>query len=176
MPKLNNVDMESLGKTLAGLQADPEKGRRTQVSVGEWLFDPEGPQYRGELSFEGGKLLVETDQPTGQGGGGSRPGPMHYCFYALGACYTTTFATIAAMMGVKLEKLACRVEADMNMAPVFGVAEGPINEGVRIILTVKADAPREKLQEIEELARARCPAAFTLSNPITLEARLEVEG
>lgn len=175
MLKVNNVDIEALDKTIAEFKADPGKAKRTQVATGEWLFDPDGPQFRGEVAFEGGRLVVETDQPTLQGGGGIRPGPMHYCFYALGACYTTTFATIVSLMGVKLEKLACRVEADMNAAPVFGVAEGSINEGVRIILTVKADASKEKLEEIEKLSRARCPAAFTLTNPISLDARLEVE-
>ncbi len=63
------------------------------------------PRFSARVTFEGDEMTLEADQPTGQGGGGSRPGPMLYCLYGLASCYAATFATVAAMMGVELKAL-----------------------------------------------------------------------
>ncbi len=43
------------------------------------------------------------DIEVAMGGSGSLPGSMHYCFYGLASCYTDTFATIAAILGIELK-------------------------------------------------------------------------
>ncbi len=103
MATLNNVNVGMLEKATKEAAIDGSKARRTQKLNGEWLPEEGGPQFRAELSFEGGKLVMESDQPTGMGGGGSRPGPMHYCFFGLISCYTATFAAMASMMGIELK-------------------------------------------------------------------------
>lgn len=170
MALMNNVNVEALGRT-AG---DPALLRRKQQSAGEWLFEAGGAQFRAEVSFEGGKVVMESDQPTILGGGGTRPGPLHYCFFGLVSCYTATFATVAAQMGLSLKKLSARLEADVNFSRVFGLSQEPIMEEVRIYLNVVADAPREKLEEVERLAYERCPAVFALTNQVRLKPTLVV--
>ena len=109
------------------------------------------------------------------GGGGSLPGPMHYCFFGLASCYTGTFATMAAMLGIKLKKLTARVEADVNFSRVFGLNTDPVMEEVRVKLHVESDAPEEKIKQAEELALQRCPVVFTLKNPVNLKSELTIE-
>jgi uncharacterized OsmC-like protein len=92
----------------------------------------------------------------------------------LASCYTGTFATMAAMLGIELKKLSTRVEADVNFSPVFGLNNDPVMEEVRVILNVESDAPEEKIMEAEKLALERCPVVFTLRNRIRLTAKLEI--
>jgi len=174
--KRNNVSLEDLEKTLAAFRADPGKARKTNRVKGVWNLEAGKPQFSARLASEGGEMTLEADQPTGQGGGGTRPGPMLYCLYGLASCYTATFATMAAMMGVELKRLEVAVESDVNFAPVFGLSEESIIEGVRITISVESEAPEEKIKEIEALAAHRCPGVFCMANAIPFETRLEYEG
>ncbi|MFQ5709231.1 MAG: OsmC family protein [bacterium] len=174
MAGLNNVDVESVQRVAEELEQDRSKARKTQVIEGEWLVEEGKVQYRSTIQYEKGQTVFEADNPTFMGGGGNLPGPMHYCFYGLASCYTGTFATMAAMLGVELKKLTTRVEADVNFSRVFGLSEEPVMEEVRVTLHVESDAPKEKILEAEKLALERCPVVFTLRNPVKLTAKLEL--
>ncbi|MFQ5814536.1 MAG: OsmC family protein [Anaerolineae bacterium] len=174
--KRNNVSLENLEKTLTAFRADPGKARKTNRVEGVWNLEAGHPQFTARVAFEGGEMTLEADQSTGQGGGGTRPGPMLYCLYGLASCYVATFATTAAVMGVELKRLEVAVESDVNFAPVFGLSEEPIIEGVRITLSVESEAPEEKIAEIETLAAQRCPGVFCMADAIPFETRLKYEG
>ena len=174
--KRNNVSLENLEKTLTAFRADPGKARKTNRVEGVWNLEAGHSQFTARVAFEGGEMTLEADQPTGQGGGGTRPGPMLYCLYGLASCYTATFATTAAVMGIELKRLEVTVESDVNFAPVFDLSEEPIIEGMRITLSVESDAPQEQIEEVERLAAQRCPGVYCMANAIPFETRLEYEG
>ncbi|MFQ5827374.1 MAG: OsmC family protein, partial [Dehalococcoidia bacterium] len=90
------------------------------------------------------------------------------------SCYTATFATVAAQMGLTLKKLSARLEADLNFSRVFGLSQDPIMEEVRITLSVESDAPKHKLEEVERLAYERCPAVFALTSQVRFKPAMEV--
>jgi len=174
MGRINNVDIDKVKRFGEELKTDPSKARKTQVIEGEWIVR-EGPaQFRANINFEGGQTVFETDSPTFMGGGGKLPGPMHYCFYGLASCYTATFATMAAMLGIELKRLTTRVEADVNFSRVFGLGDQPVMEEVRVTLHVVSDAPEVKIREAEDLAIQRCPVVFTLKNPVKLTPFLKI--
>lgn len=120
------------------------------------------------MQAEKGKFSLEADQPSLQGGGGARPGPMHYCFYGVAACTAATFATTAAMEGIRLKKMRVAVEGRMDLSKTLGVSENPIVEEVRLQIRVDTDAGDEKIQELRRLAEERCPAVFCLTNPVKM--------
>jgi uncharacterized OsmC-like protein len=175
MMRLNNVDTESVKTFESKMKDEPSFARKTQVIEGEWLLEENGAQFQSSIQFEGGTTTFKVDNPTFMGGGGSLPGPMHYCFFGLASCYTGTFATMAAMLGIKLRKLTARVEADVNFSRVFGLSDDPVIEEVRVKLLVESDAPEETIKQAEELALQRCPVVFTLKNPVNLKAELIIE-
>jgi uncharacterized OsmC-like protein len=174
MARLNNVDTQKVQQFEEQIKKDPSSARKTQVIEGEWDLGDGDLQFRSRIQFEGGETVFKVDNPTFMGGAGKQPGPMHYCFYGLASCYTGTFATMAAMLGIKLKRLTTRVEADVNFSRVFGVSDDPTMEEVRVILHVESDAPEEKIKEAEELALQRCPVVFTLKNPVKLSPKLEI--
>jgi len=175
MVTLNNVNVGMLEQVMKEAETDKSKVKRSQKVDGEWLLEEGGPQFRAEVSFEGGKIVMESDQPTILGGSGTRPGPLHYCFFGLVACYTATFATTASMMGIELKRLTAKLEGNLNFSRVFGLSREPVMEEIRIALQVESDATQEKLEEVEKLAYERCPAVFALTEQVKLNTSLEVK-
>ncbi len=174
MARLNNVNVSMLEQVVKEAESDKSKAKRSQKIDGEWLPEEGGPQFRAEVSFEGGKIVMESDQPTGMGGGGTRPGPLHYCFFGLISCYTATFAAMASQMGIELKRLTAKLEGDLDYSRVFGLSNEAVMKEIRIALQVESDAPQERLDEVERLAYERCPAVFALTEQVKLNTSLEV--
>lgn len=174
MARINNIDAEQITGFVEQIKADPSKARKTQVIEGQWVVGDGGPQFRSHVTFEGGEAVFETDNPMFMGGSGTLPGPMHYCFYGLASCYTGVFAAAATELGVRLDSLSTRVEADLNFSRVFGISDKPIMEEVRVILQVVTISGEENVREAEKLALERCPVVYTLRNQIKLVPSLEV--
>lgn len=59
MAVLNNVNVGMLEQVVKEAQTDRSKVRRQQRIEGEWLLKEGGPQFRAEVSFEGGKVVME---------------------------------------------------------------------------------------------------------------------
>lgn len=176
MTSLNHVKIDELQKTLEAIKKDPKNAKRVNRVEGEWVLDrAEGPQFVAEIQTEKGKHRLEADQPTFQGGGGSVPGPMHYCLYGLAACYTATFVTLAAMEGVRLKKVRVVAENYMDFSKTFGLSDNPIIEQVKFKLLVSSEGDKERLLELGRLAEERCPAVYCMKNPIKMIAELIVE-
>lgn len=173
MTQLNNVTLSAVRQTMATIQANRAAGKKTNRVEGVWNLEAGQPQFTARLMYEDGQMAVEAEQPTDQGGGGTRPGPMLYCLYGIASCYAATFATTAAMMGVELKKLEVAAESDVDFAPVFGLSEEPIIEGVRITLSVESQASEAKIAEIEALATQRCPGVFCMANAIPVQTRVQ---
>lgn len=170
---VNNVNVDKLKETVASMQKDLSKAKKTNKVEGEWSLS-NGAQFKAEVSFENGKVTFEADQPSFLGGGGLAPGPMIYCLYGSASCYVATFATMAAMEGIELKKLKVIAESNIDFSKVFGLSENPIAEKVKFTLIVETDAPKEKIRQLEEMSRQRCPAVYCLTNPIPLETELKI--
>ncbi|MCL4465578.1 MAG: OsmC family protein [Chloroflexi bacterium] len=165
---LNNVDSERVGQTVAGFQANLDTARKTQRVEGVWNLAPGQPQFTARLAISGGEYVLEADQPPFLGGGGTRPGPVQYAVFGLAACYTATFVTLASGQGIVLEEVRTAAEFDLNFARVFGIADLPTVEEVRVTVSVRSNADEQTLSTLAQLAKERCPASYCLTNPIRL--------
>lgn len=172
--KVNNVDVGKIQATVAEVKKDLSKAKRVNKVEGEWNPGEKGSQFRAIVQFEGGKATLEADQPSFLGGGGTQPGPMIYCLYGSASCYAATFATMAAMEGIKIRKLRIVAESSIDFSRVFALSNNPIAEKVKFTLFVESDAPEAKIREIEELSKERCPAVYCLTNPIPLETDIKI--
>ena len=99
---------------------------------------------------------------------------MHYALFGLASCFTATFVSMASMQGIQLNEVRAAAEFGLNFSKVFGISEDPIVEEVRVNLSVRSPASREKVEEVLRLAEERCPVAYCLTNPIRLVAKVEM--
>ena len=172
---VNNVDLEKIAKTVDDGKKDRTTLRKPVKLYGEWLLDSaQKYQFRTEMSYEKGKQLIEIDSPSLMGGGGNRLGPMAYCVTGIASCFISIFASIAAMMNVKLMKLAVDAECRVNFAKIFDVADEPIMEGLILQLDVQSEnTERNKLEKILEMTQERCPAIYSMTHIIKVHAKLK---
>ncbi len=171
IPKMNNINVERILESRKKLESGEMPEHRIFEVEGSWNFGE--TQFSAELKFENGSITLFTDQPTPSGGNGNAPNPVQYCVFSMVACYCTTFMTLAALKGVEIKSLRARGYSKVNMKAVFEIADAPVVEEVGVFLEVESDAPFEVLNEIRELADKKCPAAYTVSNPVPFKSEIK---
>ena len=148
---------------------------------------PDGPQSSLEITVTSIGNLNErvTTRNSGQsfvisepkhvGGIADAPTPLEFLLSGAVGCYAAVFAFYAAKMGVDYESFEAVARTSFDVrghmmpdAPPSGFQK------VTIAITVKSDAPVERLREIERLALAGCPGIATLRDPVPVETTLAV--
>ncbi len=173
MPVVNRVNLDKIGKTLEIAESDPKSLRKTLSVTGEWLTSAtSGPQFKATINFEKGTRSLESDSPSFLGREGLRPSPIQYCLTGLSSCFLATYVTIAAQKGVILRRAKITAECQINFARTLDFADSPITEQVKFTLDLDSDSSVEKLREIDRLAQERCPAVYSLTNPIKVSTEI----
>ena len=172
---INNTDLDKVAQTVANGKKDKQTLRKPIKLKGDWNLDPSlGYQFRTELSYEKGKQIIEIDSPSFLGGNGNRLGPMTYCVAGITSCFIATFTSIAAAQGIRLTKLSVNTECMINFAKTFEIADEPITESINFQISVESDkADKQKLQELVKIAEERCPAVYSMSHEIKVNAQIE---
>lgn len=166
--KINNVDMEKAGAFVEEVKKDKVKALKVKRVGGTWNFEDGKPQFASTLEHANGSTVVSADAPPFLGGNGIKPDPVQYCLFGLAACFAQTFASIAAEKGVELNKLKVSAENKVNLSRALGLGNEPIVERVKLIVEV-SDVDKDKIKEIEQLSKERCPGVYCLTNPIKLD-------
>lgn len=171
---LNNVDLDKIVNTTENGQRDKQSLKKPIKLHGEWNLDSsKGYQFRTELAYEGGKQTIEIDSPSFLGGNGNRLGPMGYCIAGITSCFIATFVSIASSQGIKINKLNINSECIINFAKTFDVADEPITEGINFQIDVQSDnADRQKLEDLLRMAEERCPAIYSMSHLVKVNAKI----
>ena len=174
MTKINNVDLDKVSATITKGKEDKNTLKKPVKMQGEWNLDPNSEfQFKTELPFEKGSQVIEIDSPSFLGGDGNRLGPMAYCVSGITSCFIGTFVGIAAQQGVKLTKLKVNTECNINFAKTFDLSDEPISKGINFQVAAQSEnADNQKLQEILEMAKERCPAMYSMSHKIDVDAKI----
>ncbi len=164
--RVNNVDLDKLSKTVNDGKNNKDTLKKTISLEGEWRLDGDY-QFSSELSYEKGKSIIEIDSPSFLGGGGNRLGPMQYCISGITSCFIGTFATIAAIQGIKLTKLRVKSSCRINFAKSLDVADEPIIESINFEIDAESEnADKSRLKELLKMAEERCPAIYSMTHVI----------
>lgn len=91
----------------------------------------------------------------------------------IASCFIATFATVAANHEVRLTKLNANVQCDINFAKTFDVADEPITEGITFRIDAESNnADKSELQRLLKMAEERCPAMYSMSHEIKVDAKI----
>jgi uncharacterized OsmC-like protein len=172
---INNTDLDKIAQTISNGKKDKQSLRKPVKLQGEWNLDPsKGYQFRTELSYEKGKEVIEIDSPSFLGGNGNRLGPMAYCIAGITSCFIATLTSVAATQGIRLTKLNVNTDCMINFAKTFDISEEPITEGINFQIEAESNnADKQKLQELVKMAEERCPAVYSMSHEIKVNAQIE---
>jgi uncharacterized OsmC-like protein len=167
---VNGVNVDLLYGTIDTIKDKPELARFKLRAINEWI---DGAHVRTTIKdfYGAGKedksrskpFVLEGDEPAVLLGEDHGPNATEAALHALASCLNTTFVYYAAAQGIKLEELEFQLEGDLDLQGFLGIAPHK----------VKADAPKEKLEELCRLAQMRSPVFDIVTNSVPVSIKLE---
>jgi uncharacterized OsmC-like protein len=174
----NGVDLESLGKTVKAIQANPDLGKSTFHARNKWIsgghnrphitcFRSLGAEHSHSRPFD-----VDNDEPGALGGTDKGANPVEHLLNALAACLTTSIVAHAAVRGIEIEEIESQLDGDIDLSGFLGLApEIPKGyQNIRVRFRVKT-AP-ENLPKLRGLA-AFSPVYNTLLGGTKVDLRID---
>ena len=173
---MHNVRLNSIQAKIDEIQQDQTAASLDFNFEGIWHTEQDQVQFSGEIAFPQGELTLSADFPTFLGGEGRAPSALTYCFFGALSCYGSTFATQAAMAGVKLDTMTISLKLGVDFRTALGVGDFPPMTGFEFNVKVKSDASDTDIQNIKQLTDERCPAIWAMNNPVphTTTAELSI--
>lgn len=102
--------------------------------------------------------------------------PTEYALAALAGCLTTSLIYHAAAQGIKIDEVQSTLSGHLDLQGFLGLSE-KIRNGfnqINVAFKIKAQGvPREKLEELVELAQSRSPVFDMLTNATPVQVHLE---
>jgi uncharacterized OsmC-like protein len=161
------MDVRSLQKPLKErYRAEPDSSRITLTATGSEAGAPIA------CSVDIGRALYEAQAHKGVGGAGTAACSGDLLLGALAACAQITCQMVATAMGVPTERIAVRVEGDLDLAGTLGISrEVPVGfETIRMHVNVTApNASEDQLRALREKTEQYCVVMQTLINPPKIE-------
>jgi uncharacterized OsmC-like protein len=178
---VNGVNVSKLFETVGVIKEKPEIAKFNFKAKGKWINGGHNRTTINEFygacqTFKRSQPFVfEKDEPPVLLGQDHGANPVEYVFAALDGCLTTSLIYHAAAQGIKIDEVETSFSGDLNLHGFLGLDENIRNgyEQIRVTFKIKADASKEKLQELVQLAQKRSPVFDIVSHPTPVEVSLE---
>lgn len=175
---VNGVNVDQIHTVIGAIEADAGFGQFQFRARNRWI---DGGLNRSEMQdfFAGGReddtraesFTLDADEPLLVAGNDSAPNSMEYVLHALVSCMTGTLVYHAAVRGIAIAGVSSRIEGDMDVRGLLGMADD-VRKGfhhVRVTMTVDSDADVETLTECALFS----PVYDIVSKSLPVEFRLE---
>jgi uncharacterized OsmC-like protein len=178
---VNGVNVSKLFETVGVIKEKPEIANFNFKAKGKWINGGHNTTTINEFygacqTFKRSQPFVfEKDEPPVLLGEDHGANPVEYVFAALDGCLITSLIYHAATQGIKIDEVETSFSGDLNLHGFLGLDENIRNgyEKIKVTFKIKADASKEKLQELVQLAQKRSPVFDIVSNPTPVEVSLE---
>lgn len=165
--RLNEVDLEAVGRLVAAIQEDPARGNTTWSASAEWVGGFASRVRVREHDY------VASDEPPALGGTDTAPNPVEQLLGALGNCLAVGYAANATAAGIELRDLRIEVEGDVDLHTFLGLREGHAGfDGIKATVHIDADASPDQVEDLHRRVVATSPVGHTLSRQIPLDVSL----
>lgn len=176
---VNGVNVDELVETIETIKEQPELAVMQFRAGNEWINGANNRTSIKEIYGAGQEqtrektFVLEKDEPVFLLGTDKGANPVEHLLAALAGCLTTTLVYFASAEGVQLDGVSSKIEADASLLGFLGLDENTRMgcEEIRITFDIKSPEPREKIQELVELAQARSGVFDMLTNktPVSIQ-------
>jgi uncharacterized OsmC-like protein len=178
---VNGVNVSKLFETVGVIKEKPEIAKFNFKAKGKWINGGHNRTTINEFygacqNFQRQDAFVfEKDEPPVLLGEDHGANPVEYVLAALDGCLVTSLIYHAAAQGIKIDEVETSFSGDLDLHGFLGLDENIRNgyEKIKVTFKIKADASKEKLQELVQLAQKRSPVFDIVSNPTPVEVSLE---
>jgi uncharacterized OsmC-like protein len=177
---VNGVKVNELFGTIDAVKKAPVLARFKFRAANQWV---DGGHNRTTVTnFYGTQqdhernqpFVLDADEPPLLLGRDLGPNPVEYALTALAACVTTSIVYHAAAKGIIIRAMESRLEGDIDLQGFLGLRDD-IPRGfkeIRMVVSIDADAPPEKLEEIVRLGPTYSPVYDTLTRAVPVSVSL----
>lgn len=145
----------SIGKLTGKTKVSLPSGTKCEIDAGDWKF------------------ICDVAESSGGTNEGPDPGP--FGRGALGACLAIGYRTQAAIEGIDFGKIEVEVEADVDAAGYYGVADvSPGYLAVRCNVTIESRASEEEIRKVLDAAEEHSPWFDNFKRGLAVERNLKV--
>lgn len=178
----NGVNVDQLVGTIEAVKGDPEIAKFQFRAETKWV---NGGHCRTKIKgFHGAKeedtsrsgpFVLDGDEPPVLLGNNHGPNAVETVLHALASCLSVGFIYNASARGITVESLEFCLEGNIDLHAFLGLSETmrPGYENIKVKYRVKADAPREKLEELCAYVQKTSPVLDILRNPVTVTVEME---
>lgn len=178
---VNGVNVEQLVQTVNLIKDKPEIAKFTFRAKNEWING--GHSKTTIKGFYGAgqedtsrkqDFVLEGDEPPILLGENHGPNAVEVVLHALASCMAVGFVYNAAAKGITVESLEFDLEGDIDLHGFLGLSDNirPGYQNIKVNYKVKADAPREKLEELCEYVQKTSPVLDIIKNPVSVSVNL----
>ncbi len=111
---------------------------------------------------------IVCDLPDAKGGDNTGPTALELAIMALSDCAATIFADVAKQSKIEIKKLEVVAQAEKP-------ADSPKLSGVKLKVSVSAEARKQLIEAIWRRTEANCPVVSIFKDPIPVEVELVTE-
>jgi len=174
---LNGVDTPTLFATINAVKGTPSLANFQFRAQNTWVRGTNSRSRIESFSGAGGEhqharvFEYDADHPAVLVGGDAGPTPIEFLLIGLSSCLTAGLANIAAARGVTLNRVESKVEGDIDLRGILGLAKDVRNgyKGIRVSFTIDGDAPPETLKALVDQSRARSAVFDVLTNGVPVD-------
>lgn len=179
---INGVNVDQLVGTIEAIKSDAEIAKFQFRAKTKWVNG--GHAITTIQNFYGAKaedssrskpLIMEGDEPAVLLGEDHGANAVEAVLHALGSCLSVGFAFNAAAMGISISSLEFSLEGNIDLHAFLGLSETSRAgyEDIKVKVRIKADAPKEKLDELCSYVQKTSPVLDILRNPVSVAIELE---
>ncbi len=177
---LNGVNVTQLLETIKLVEENSEIARFKFRSSNKWI---DGGHNRSTIDGFSGALeehnreepfILDNDEPPVLLGADRGANPVEQILHGLAGCITTTTVYYAAAKGIVIDEMETSFEGDLDLRGLLSVPGSKRTgyEEIRVSVTIKADATREQIEELVEIAKNHSPVFDIVSNPVPVKITL----
>ena len=184
MAVVNGLEVSSIAKMGEDVKRNPPAAQATFYANTFWKSGFHNQAEITNFKLGGANLKhvktfkVEGGHPKELLGTDEGPASVELLLASLGHCIASGWAVYGASMGVPIESLRLEVEGDIDLQGMLGLPEpGRVRPGyqaIRVTHYVKSNAPRDKLQQVKQMAEDLSPTKDSL-RAVNYSSRLVIQ-
>jgi len=178
---VNGVNVDQLVGTIEAIKGDPAIAKFQFRAETKWI---NGGHCETKIkSFYGAKaedtsrskpLVIVGDEPSVLLGEGHGANAVEAVLHAMASCLCVGLVYNAAALGISISFLDFSLEGNIDLHCFLGLSETirPGYENIKMEIRIKADAPKEKLEELCSYAQKTSPVLDMIRNPVPVTVEL----
>jgi len=178
----NGVNVTQLTDTIEAIKGDPDIAKFQFRAKTKWLSGGHCcSEFNGfygasqEDTSRKGPIVLEGDEPPVLLGNNYGVNAVEAVLHALASCLSVGFVYNAAAQGISIESLEFKLEGNLDLHGFLGLSETirPGYEDIHVKCRIKADAPKEKLEELCAYVQKTSPVLDILRKPVSVTIGME---